>query len=506
VGDDDGAGNASASEDPDANLSPSDGVTPTAGQGFQGQAESKRGEEPTAPVPLGGPEDPSRAFHSHSLAIAAGTTPPHHPSNTRRQLVFAVIVVLLLGAAAVLTIMHFSHPSNELQGVVQPSEELSLNFQNVGTIEHIDVQPGEHVRAGQTLATQDASSVQITIAADYAQVLADQAKLASDEAANGDNEALEGQSATVSNDQGALALQTAQQNVDAASSTLQMDQQRLSDAAAAETRDQQAEGTDCTLANATGPTCTQAKDLVATDQNNVSLDTLSVQADQKTVSDLTNVVNETSALDSSQTALSQGRLAISTSPVAEAAQISADVAVVASDHARITAEKQSLTQFTLVAPVAGVISSVGGEPGELASSDGVRTFSGASGENQPSSSFNLFPSQPSSSQVNSAVMSPLIQMYSTTQWDVVAEASENQVSAIQPGEPVTVQVSSLSGSWFRGTVSYVEGTPVSAGDSQVAATSATYNVWIKLRTMPAGILPGMTTLVLPQATDQDGGK
>ena len=72
------------------------------------------------------------------------------------------------------TITTTSTPS----GVVQPTTELSLDFPTSGVVDHVYVQAGQRVRAGQLLATVVDPSLQTTVEGDQSSLLIAEANLA----------------------------------------------------------------------------------------------------------------------------------------------------------------------------------------------------------------------------------------------------------------------------------------------------------------------------------------
>ncbi|MCM3925773.1 HlyD family efflux transporter periplasmic adaptor subunit, partial [Frankia sp. AiPs1] len=70
-------------------------------------------------------------------------------------------------------------------GVVSPASQASVTFPVSGTVASVAVAPGDHVDAGQTLATLDAATLSAAVDAAAATLATDQARLISDEASEG---------------------------------------------------------------------------------------------------------------------------------------------------------------------------------------------------------------------------------------------------------------------------------------------------------------------------------
>jgi RND family efflux transporter MFP subunit len=129
----------------------------------------------------------------------------------------------------------------DVTGTLQPVTQAAASFQVAGTVSSVAVSTGQHVNAGQILASLDPTTLQAAVTASQTSLAADQAKLSEDEA---------GQASTVTSaatptgvitltaafTSGSSALKAAQQAVVTAQQTADRDSQTAAaDLAAAET-------------------------------------------------------------------------------------------------------------------------------------------------------------------------------------------------------------------------------------------------------------------------------
>ncbi len=132
------------------------------------------------PQALGGPiagELPALqpAPPSRPARVAPMGRPPGGTSRRR-----ALVVAALAVAAAVavpLTIRALDSAAHSISAVVEPTNQVNLNFQNSGPLAAILVKPGQRVGKGQVVATQAAVSEATAVANDQATLAADQAQL-----------------------------------------------------------------------------------------------------------------------------------------------------------------------------------------------------------------------------------------------------------------------------------------------------------------------------------------
>jgi multidrug efflux pump subunit AcrA (membrane-fusion protein) len=99
-----------------------------------------------------------------------------------RQFIIAIIVVAAGTVASVLGYHAVAGQPGSFSGQVTPAHAYFLNFANNGAIQTVDVRPGQSVKAGQVLATQNGNVEKARVSADQATVKADQEVLTQDEA------------------------------------------------------------------------------------------------------------------------------------------------------------------------------------------------------------------------------------------------------------------------------------------------------------------------------------
>lgn len=111
---------------------------------------------------------------SRPRAVALGPAPG--TTSRRRALVVAALAVAAAVAVA-LTINALDSAAKSIPAVVEPTNQVNLNFQNSGPLAAIMVRPGQRVTKGQVVATQAAASEATAVANDQATLAADQAQL-----------------------------------------------------------------------------------------------------------------------------------------------------------------------------------------------------------------------------------------------------------------------------------------------------------------------------------------
>jgi multidrug efflux pump subunit AcrA (membrane-fusion protein) len=425
---------------------------------------------------------------------------PRHPTATARQIIATILVAAALVAAAVVTIHHFSRPSDEADGVAEPSRSVDLNFVNTGSVTEVDVKPGDHVRAGQVLARQDPRVAQLAVDADNATLAADRAKLVLAQTAPPLLQQQLDLSVTLAQQQVATTLARVNDTMNVTTVAADTAQQRLTAATAAQAQAQARFNADCGSspppAGVAASLCSHLQDQLSRDANEVSLDTLSLQSAQDVLLRVRDIAQQSASLGQTQVALSKAKQALEADPASAAAQISSAQANIAADSARQAQDQQTLDNLTLLAPVAGVVSDVEAGPGDLVSSDGVHNFTGPPGMGRSQQRFNLFPAAPASGTQAGTNFAPAVHVYTDTGWRVVAEVNENDVVKLRTGQSVRVQVPALGGVWATGTVESVIGTPVTVNGVPVnAGVPARYDIWVRIDSPPRGLLPGMRARV-----------
>ena len=122
------------------------------------------------------------------------------------------------------------------------------------------------------------------------------------------------------------------------------------------------------------------------------------------------------------------------------ALLAKDEALLAIDRAEVAAQTQ------IVAPSAGTVVAVNGQPGETADAEGIRDYSsqplGTPITQQPL--FSLFPEGPQASVEaggsTGAASLPVIALRTSSAWQVTFLVPESSVAAVKPGQVVTIDV------------------------------------------------------------------
>jgi membrane fusion protein, macrolide-specific efflux system len=148
------------------------------------------------------------------------------------------------------------------------------------------------------------------------------------------------------------------------------------------------------------------------------------------------------------------------------AAIAAARAQLARDKATLASDEAAQAGAVVTAPAAGIILAVNGKPGETASADGVHDYLA---QTQPTPVtqqplFSLLPQGPESGSAgaDSAGQLPLIELRTSSAWEVVVLVPGTSASSLRPGQVVTVSVPAAHLQGLRGRVQRLPGAgPVS---------------------------------------------
>jgi multidrug efflux pump subunit AcrA (membrane-fusion protein) len=362
----------------------------------------------------------------------------------------------------------------------------------------VAVKPGDHVKRGDVLARQDDVAVNLTASAAEATLAADQARLA----------ALGTPAGTTPDPKIQAALDKAQKQLDAAAAAsagsqqaaqlaLTAAQQDLASTKADQSRDQGTFGVDCPqgaggslaagVASGT-PNCASQSAQVTRDGEAVTRAQLHVEQAQQAAQQAQQEATNSQTLGQSQLALAHASVAPSTT-----ASTPQDVAVleaqIAADEANVASQQAAAQQAVLTAPMDGVVAGVDALPGDFAGPDGVRTYNrSVTPASQPFSL--LAPSTSGSASPPQTSFLPVVQIYGTGGWLVVAQVGEHDALRAYPGQRADVRLDGVGRHRFPGRVTQVIGQPLRSAGAVV------YNVVIKLDVVPSRVLPGMTANVL----------
>jgi len=162
-----------------------------------------------------------------------------------------------------------------------------------------------------------------------------------------------------------------------------------------------------------------------------------------------------------------GRVAVLPSPTnvaptpATPQQIAIISAAVQRDQAAIASDTVAETQAVVRAPFTGVVSSISGTVGEIASPNGVRLPTSPSSVSQPSSTgIALFPSGPQSQSSAQPSSASLISLDSLDD-DFVVQVPESGISQVHIGQTAHITLPAFSGLSVPAKVVTIQPTPVS---------------------------------------------
>lgn len=380
----------------------------------------------------------------------------------RLAAILAVVVIVIIAGVLLLSRVADSGPAVEtatasrgtiettveLAGLVEASDARSLAFAAAGTVADVAVEEGDTVAAGALLATLDTTQLEAQLAAAEASQASAEARLAADQ---GGPSAARRAAARDPIAQAEQALANARRT--------QADTRTQADLAV---RQAQAalDGVEEQLAAdraAGAPPTVVAADEAAVAQAERALETARAQ---RTAS-----LNQAAgAVASAQRAVTAARngYAVATEPAPEAL-IAADEAAVAQAEAQVAAARAALDAATLRSPIAGVVTEVGLRVGDRI---GAGAIGGPAGVGSGSSG-----------QITVATLDDL---------RVSATASEIDIVALKPGQPVTVSVDALPEASLEGTVC-----GIGATGTQIQGVTD-YPVTICLAATDDGLRVGMT--------------
>ena len=347
----------------------------------------------------------------------------HFERRWRRRARWAVAVCLVAGATAAGVVVSSTpgspyrlarvttgSPTAELTavGTLVPVNQASVAFDEAGTVATVPVTVGEHVTAGQTLATLVPGPLQATEAQAQSQVASAQATLAAAEASESETSTPSAGSSTTAAQELASA-QTAviadQRALDGAEHVAEVDlasaEQVCGAAPLTTSATGQATGASSTgatgrssagFAPSTGGTggtggtsCASTLGEVAHEQTAVSVDTTTLESDETTLAGMLSRSTSSTAGSTSGGAERTGAApsgGSSTSPTtgqstgatpASPQQLASDQAAVDVASAELAAAQRGLADAVLTTPLTGTVAAVGITPGQAVSARAGRS-------------------------------------------------------------------------------------------------------------------------------------
>ena len=137
----------------------------------------------------------------------------------------------------------------------------------------------------------------------------------------------------------------------------------------------------------------------------------------------------------------------------------------ARDQAQLDIDQADGAGTRIVAPAAGTVVAVNGQPGETADAEGIRDYS-AQSQGTPITQqplFSLLPEGPQSSEANGSAAAgslPVVALRTSSAWQVSVLVPEDSVTAVRPGQVVRIDVPAAGITDIPGRVQEVLAVPV----------------------------------------------
>jgi multidrug efflux pump subunit AcrA (membrane-fusion protein) len=342
-------------------------------------------------------------------------------------------------------------------GNVEAASQLDLGFKTSGTITQIYVTQGEHVGAGQLLATLDPQSAEVTLEQAKASLQSAEASLAREEETDGESSGAGGSTGASDDSSSASQPKASAARAGGAPAAKSAPSKRVASTRGAGTT--------------TSSTGKRKGSSGGGSQGSSS-------------------GGQGSGGEASSS--STGTTGTSISAATRAANISSARAAVKSDRLTVLSDEQAVADTRLVAPQSGTIVSLSGEVGETVSGGGTsRAPSQASEESSSATAATGRGSTAASSSSGasgsgSSSSSPFAVLSDLSSMKLVVPLSESEVGSVKPGQTATVTVEALKSAKLAAHVSEVAA--LATSDSGVVS----YDVTFVLDQMETGLKPGMS--------------
>lgn len=443
----------------------------------------------------------------------ASVASSRYPHASFRQLAAAVAILAAAGGMTGVTIAKMTGTPATYSGFVEYSGSVQLDFTQTGRVATLLVRPGESVKKGQALATEDTSAATAAVHDAQATLTADEEALAALRSPSVGGATQENISLQVQQAQSTLSSAEQQAHDASAQATAQIGraQQAVTDAQNLLQQDSLAYEQACPDGTTPPPGVSQAlagdsnpatQGQISLYENCLSLNSQVVkdnaalsdaQANLQYTTASAHQLNDSAAAAvtaaQAQLALNQTLLGVDSQPAATS-QIAQAQATVAEAKAQLDQEQANLRSLTLFAPTDGVIASIGGAVGDLDGNTGVHTYAGPSPATPGNSpTFSLFPSSPSATSTGNSQNDnqPLITI-TGGQVLAVAQVGESEASKLKPGGAAHVTINVLAKT-LSGTVEQVVPIPIRQNGT------VSYQVRISVPSWPPSVLDGMTVSV-----------
>jgi len=446
--------------------------------------------------------------------------PPHESEGTtvlgsptarkvhgRKQMAFGALVAVAALTAAAITLHNlYFGPASTFAGAIEPARQIDLNFTQAGVLASVAVHPGDHVKAGQVLATEDQSVAQHQLDAANATLTADQVNLTflQNPSLNGAQrqqlglEVQKAQADLAAAQQGvadassvaAASIAAAQGAVRSAQAVLTADKQQFASACpggVTPPSDPSVTGAVSLFLN-----CQHLSDTIQRDSGAVAAAQSELTREQALTAQSIHSAEQAVSASTLSVQVAQNDLSLQTS-AATPANIALAQATVAKDRAAVTSAQNAVSELVVTAPADGTVTQVNGSVGDLVGDAGVRAFAGpqsSTAQSQPD--FSILPQSPqATTPAPGSGFQSLISLEDASGWQVVAQVPESAVSHLHPGQSATINVVALGGASFHATLRWVVPVPVQGSSSSATMYQAVY----ALASVPTGVLPGMSASV-----------
>lgn len=463
------------------------------------------------------------------------------------QLLVALIVAVAGASAGFMTYRAVAAPTVTFTGEVTPMTTYNLNFPATGIVVTLTVHTGDHVKAGQVLATQDNAVATANVAAAQAAAKADAAMVAADQApqatpataAQQQLDVAKAQTA-VSNAQAAIAVtMTKGQNLEAtqqavingaqklldddtaryaqscsmtptvtaigtATTTIQAGTRSPRPSTSTSTRSPRPSASTSTSTSASrtpspAPTSTVPSELCASlqieldrddsslAQAKASLSSIQASNQSEQQQDANNLAGSQAVLASAQQLVTSQGTALTPATVAQAQ------AQLAAAQAQLAADQVALRQTSIIAPADGIIAETAGAIGDIAGSDGVHNYAGPAGQpgtlQNQQSNIQLFAPVGGSGggTAQTPQFSALITLYSGS-LNVTAQLPESQMTGIHVGQSASLEINA-AGVTVPGRIYLITTVPTNVSGSTY------YNVTFTMDHAPSAVVVGMSVTV-----------
>ena len=421
----------------------------------------------------------------HPVLVAPGSGPK---LGIRAAIVALVAIVVLAAIGYGVYASAQTPPLTNLSAQVVSTGQVALGFPQPGVLSKVFIQPGEHVAAGQMLATEVVAGLNQQVSADREAVHTDKGDISLLQALM--NEANQQTAASTSNQQqvaaagvssatGAIdstqsarqaAISAFQAEVNAANQTLQADESNYAKTCGS---------------SPTGPAeCESLAHLVAADKLSVSSAQANLSAQQAAQADWEAEANRLLADQrAAQTGLNENTT-LALAPLEM--DLTNARSQLARDQAQLATDQAKEAEEDLQAPLTGTVVSVDGEQGEVVSGAGVANQNGTGGSVTVKPGFELFPAQQSNA--GSQASSPVAVLEVGGPLVVNVVVPETQIGLVHTGAAATITPDVAGPRPTPGVVTEI------FPSSIVAAGVVSYEVQVKAssHTNRSGWLPGMT--------------